>query len=66
VPELVKEMGAQGMGDTVIVCGGVIPEQDHGFLRDCGAAAIFGPGTQIPAAAVEMIEIIKARGGDKM
>jgi len=62
VPELVREMATQGMGNTIIVCGGVIPEQDYPFLYSCGAKAIFGPGTQIPQAALSMIELIESGG----
>ena len=42
-----------GRGDILVVCGGVIPQQDYRFLREQGAAAIFGPGTVIPEAAKE-------------
>jgi len=41
----------------------VIPEQDHEFLREAGVAAIFGPGTNIPAAAREILDLIRARRG---
>ena len=39
-----------GPDDILVVCGGVIPQQDHAFLKDAGISAIFGPGTNIPAA----------------
>ena len=42
-----------GAGEILVVCGGVIPQQDYGFLKDAGVAAIFGPGTNIPEAARE-------------
>ena len=45
----------------MVVAGGVIPAQDDQFLRDHGAAAIFGPGTVIPAAAKEMLVILNKR-----
>mmetsp|Transcript_31499 Transcript_31499/g.89405 ORF Transcript_31499/g.89405 Transcript_31499/m.89405 type:complete len:719 (-) Transcript_31499:256-2412(-) len=62
VPALIEEMKRHGMGKTMVVCGGVIPEQDYPALYDAGASAIFGPGTRIPDAAIEMIDILKTRG----
>ena len=53
-PKLVEALKAQGAGDILVVCGGVIPQQDYGFLKDAGVAAIFGPGTNIPEAAREI------------
>ncbi len=50
------------MGDALIVCGGVIPEKDYDLLYSAGVSAIFGPGTQIPKAALEMIGLLKERG----
>jgi methylmalonyl-CoA mutase len=44
------------------VCGGVIPRQDYQFLHDHGVACVFGPGTRIPVAAVEVLEAIDAAG----
>ncbi|KAB2861831.1 MAG: methylmalonyl-CoA mutase, partial [Bauldia sp.] len=58
VPQLIAELGSQGGGDILVVCGGVIPPQDHQFLRDAGVAAIFGPGTNIPAAAGEVLKLL--------
>jgi methylmalonyl-CoA mutase len=43
------------------VCGGVIPPQDHDELRAAGVAAIFGPGTNIPAAAHEVLQLLGAQ-----
>ncbi len=45
----------------MVVCGGVIPPQDHDALRAAGVAAIFGPGTNIPAAAREVIDLLRSR-----
>ena len=42
-------------------CGGVIPAQDYDFLKKAGVAAIFGPGTNIPAAAAEILSILRQR-----
>ena len=59
VPQLVAALGEQGGEDISVVCGGVIPHQDHDFLRQHGVAAIFGPGTNIPAAAGEILGLIR-------
>jgi len=42
-----------------VVCGGVIPPQDYEFLRNAGVAAVFGPGTNIPKAAGEILGILR-------
>jgi methylmalonyl-CoA mutase len=47
-----------GMQHVLVVVGGVIPEQDHAELYDAGVAAIYGPGTMIPAAAMDMLELL--------
>jgi len=64
VPELRKALDSLGRPDIVIVVGGVIPPQDYDELRSAGAAHIFGPGTVIAEAAVELLEDLKARLGD--
>jgi methylmalonyl-CoA mutase len=61
VPQLIDELKAQGADDVLVVCGGVIPPQDHAFLKDIGVAAVFGPGTNIPQAAAEVVDLIRAR-----
>jgi len=58
LPQLVEELKKRGRGDIMVVVGGVIPAQDYQFLREHGAAAIFGPGTVIPAAAKEMLVLL--------
>jgi methylmalonyl-CoA mutase len=60
-PKLVAALKAQGADDILVVCGGVIPEQDHAFLEAAGISAIFGPGTSIPDAAREILGLIRAR-----
>jgi methylmalonyl-CoA mutase len=60
VPELMRELAAQGDSDILVVCGGVIPPQDYDALKAVGVAAVYGPGTNIPDAAREVIELIKA------
>ena len=61
VPALVEALRAQDAGDIAVVCGGVIPSQDHAMLRRAGVAAIYGPGTHIPAAAAEVLEVVRQR-----
>ncbi|SDL28126.1 methylmalonyl-CoA mutase [Paracoccus chinensis] len=62
-PKLIEALKAQGADDIIVICGGVIPQQDYAFLRDAGVAAIFGPGTNIPAAAREIMGIVRERRG---
>jgi len=58
VPELVQSLKKMGRPDIVVICGGVIPPQDYDFLRKAGAAAIFGPGTKLPTAALQVVNVI--------
>ena len=59
LPALVAELARLGRPDIGIVCGGVIPHADYEFLTQAGAWAIFGPGTAIPAAATELLDILE-------
>jgi methylmalonyl-CoA mutase len=59
VPSLIEELKKAGSEDIIVVCGGVIPPQDYDFLRQAGVAAIYGPGTNIPKAAAEIMGIIR-------
>jgi methylmalonyl-CoA mutase len=61
VPELVAQLRKQGADDILVVVGGVIPAQDYDELRDAGVAAIFGPGTNIPDAAREILQLLERR-----
>mgnify|MGYP003346505717 FL=1 len=61
VPQLIAELQAQGANDVLVVVGGVIPSQDYDYLREAGVAAIFGPGTNIPEAAAEILQILRTR-----
>jgi methylmalonyl-CoA mutase len=61
VPELVAQLRKQGADDILVVVGGVIPAQDYDELRAAGVAAIFGPGTNIPKAAAEIIGLLESR-----
>ena len=58
-PQLVKELKEQGAEDILVICGGVIPQQDYQFLYDNGVKAIFGPGTNIPEAAQDILKLIR-------
>ncbi|HYH22717.1 MAG TPA: methylmalonyl-CoA mutase [Azospirillum sp.] len=59
VPQLVEELRKQGAGDILVVCGGVIPPQDYDYLYKAGASAIYGPGTNIPKAAADILGILR-------
>ena len=64
-PKLVEALKAQGAGDILVICGGVIPQQDYGFLKDAGVSAIFGPGTNIPEAAQEILGLIRTNRAER-
>ncbi|WP_026479973.1 methylmalonyl-CoA mutase [Ahrensia sp. 13_GOM-1096m] len=51
IPELIELLKAKGRDDIMVICGGVIPEQDYAFLRESGVAEIFGPGSNVLDAA---------------
>lgn len=61
IPELIKELKQMGRPDILVVAGGVIPPQDYDYLYDIGVAAIFGPGTRIPAAAEMLIDLLEGK-----
>ena len=58
VPILMNSLAEQGSENILVVCGGIIPEQDIKALKDCGVSAVFGPGTNITKAALNVIEMI--------
>ena len=58
-PKLIEVLRARGAGDILVICGGVIPQQDYDFLKSAGVKAIFGPGTNIPLAAKEILDLIR-------
>ncbi|MFP1643195.1 methylmalonyl-CoA mutase [Pontitalea aquivivens] len=62
-PKLIEALKEKGAGDILVICGGVIPQQDYDFLKAAGVKAIFGPGTNIPAAAREILDLIRAARG---
>lgn len=55
LPELITVLKDKGAEDILVICGGIIPQQDYQFLYDAGVAAIFGPGTPVPDAARETL-----------
>ncbi|MFT4673835.1 MAG: methylmalonyl-CoA mutase [Patiriisocius sp.] len=58
VPQVIAEMKELGREDIMVIVGGVIPAQDYQFLFDAGALAVYGPGTRISEAAIEMLAIL--------
>lgn len=58
-PKLVQALRDAGAGEILVICGGVIPQQDYQFLYDAGVKAIFGPGTNIPEAAKDILDLIR-------
>ncbi len=62
-PKLIEALKAANAEDIIVICGGVIPQQDYDFLKGKGVKAIFGPGTNIPEAAADILRLIReARG----
>lgn len=55
IPNLINELKKFGREDILIVAGGVIPKQDYDFLYKSGVSFIFGPGTVIPKAAIDIL-----------
>ena len=58
VPQVISQMKELGREDIMVIVGGVIPAQDYQFLFDAGALAVYGPGTRISDAAIEMLDIL--------
>ncbi len=61
VPQLMEALKREGADNITVVCGGVIPPQDYEALQEAGVAAIYGPGSNIPSAAKEILNLIKRR-----
>jgi methylmalonyl-CoA mutase len=61
VPQLLESLKQQGADDIIVICGGVIPPQDYGMLMKAGVSAIYGPGSNIPHAASEILGLVKQR-----
>jgi methylmalonyl-CoA mutase len=62
-PRLIQALEERDAGDIIVICGGVIPQQDYEFLKKAGVKAIFGPGTNIPDAAQDILKLIRAARG---
>jgi methylmalonyl-CoA mutase len=58
-PMLLAELASRDAADKLVICGGVIPSQDYDFLTDSGVKAVFGPGTNIPDAAMSLISLLQ-------
>ena len=58
-PMLLKELAARGAAEKIVICGGVIPSQDYKFLKEAGIKEVFGPGTNIPEAALSLIALLE-------
>ncbi len=58
VPQVIEELKKLGRDDIMVICGGVIPAQDYQYLYDAGAVAIFGPGTSVSKAAIEILSLL--------
>jgi len=58
VPQIIEELDRQGRGDIMVVAGGVIPQQDYDFLYDAGVFGVFGPGTKISKAAINILDLL--------
>ena len=58
VPQVIERLKDYGRDDIMVIVGGVIPKQDYEFLLDKGTTAIFGPGTKIPEAAIQVLELL--------
>ena len=58
VPQVIGELKKYGREDIMVIVGGVIPAQDYQFLFDAGAVGVFGPGTKIAQAAIDMLTIL--------
>jgi methylmalonyl-CoA mutase len=61
VPQLIEALRDQGAREIVVVVGGVIPASDYDFLHQAGVAAVFGPGSNIPRAAAEILSLVRER-----
>src|SRR5439155_6279784 len=61
VPALIEALKREGAGNILVVVGGVIPPKDYEFLKEVGVSAVYGPGTNIPKAAAEILSLIQKR-----
>ena len=60
VPEMIAALRQYGRPDILVVVGGVVPPQDHAFLKEAGVTAVFGPGSVIPMCAQQILDALAA------
>ncbi len=58
VPKVIEELSKLGRADILVIAGGVIPQQDYDYLYEAGVVGVFGPGTKIPKAASDILNIL--------
>jgi methylmalonyl-CoA mutase len=58
VPEVINELKKLGREDILVIAGGVIPKQDYQYLFDAGVLGVYGPGTKISEAAIDILQIL--------
>ena len=58
IPEVIEELKKLGRDDILVIAGGVIPKQDYQFLFDAGVVGVYGPGTKISDAAIDLLTIL--------
>ena len=58
VPQVIEELKKHDREDIMVIVGGVIPSQDYQYLFDAGATAVYGPGTKISDAAIEILQVL--------
>ena len=61
LPALIEALRVAGREDIIVICGGVIPEQDHAALEAAGVAAIFGPGTNVLDAGARVLDLVTGK-----
>ena len=64
VPQVIEELKKLGREDIMVICGGVIPHQDYQYLYDSGVVGIFGPGTPVSTAAMQILEVLIEKYSD--
>ena len=65
VPQVIDQLRQQDAGHIRVVCGGILPPQDHAPLLEAGVAALFGPGTNIPQAARKLLQLIPRHSSEE-
>jgi methylmalonyl-CoA mutase len=58
VPQVIAELKSMGREDIMVIAGGVIPKQDYDYLYDAGVFGVFGPGTKISKAAIDILQLL--------